>query len=105
MPQWDVNHLTTSDNTTYGDGNFDLSGFNYLDPSNVSGPSQAYTGVDVMGGFNSHPDYPTPFTAPMSLADELYPGEGKWYRTSRWVAFGKVSPSTPQHTAPNSTRG
>ena len=39
----------------------------YLQPSNVTGPSQPYTWVEVLGNPNSFPDLNGPETAPTSL--------------------------------------
>ena len=83
MSQSNANDFTSFNNNNYCGGNFDFSGFDYLDSSNVAGPSQTYTGADVLGDFNSYPDYFDPSTAPTSILDDLYPQEGKRCPTSR----------------------
>ena len=83
MSQLNTDDFTIFNNNSYCGGSFDFSGFDYLDPSNIAGPSQAYTGVDVLGDFNSYPDYSDPSITPTSLVDKLYPQDGKWYCTSR----------------------
>ena len=76
-------------NNTYG-GNFGFSGFTSLDPSNVAGTSQTYTGADVMGNWDSYPDFPTPSTAPTSIDpfNGLDPQEGKSRHTSMTAIQG-----------------
>ena len=83
IPQSYLEDITTFDNDNYGE-NFGFSGFSYLDPSNVAGPSQIYTGAEVMGNWNSYPDFPTPSSVPTSLdpPNGLDLHEGKSRHTS-----------------------
>ena len=85
IPQLNIDDLTTFNNNSYCGGSFGFDEFNYLDPSHVAGPSQKYTGVDVLGNFNDFPDFPTTLTTQVSLdsARGLCPYEGKLCRASR----------------------
>ena len=76
IPQQYLEDITVFNNNTYG-GNFGFSGFSSLDPSNVAGTSQTYTGAD-------DPDFPTPSTALTSIDpfNGLDPQEGKSRHTS-----------------------
>ena len=56
---FNINNLTGLNNY---DGDFDLGGLDW----NVAGPSEPYTGLDVRGDPNGHPNL-TPFSAPISL--------------------------------------
>ena len=66
-----------NNNNVYGDDlGFDESSW---DPSKVAGPSQPYTGFEVLGDFNNYPDFPSPSTAPTSLypTHRAFPDEGE----------------------------
>lgn len=80
IPEFNVNDLTGFDNNSYCGGDFGFDGINYqVDPSNIAGPSQAYTGADVWGELDNYPDLPSPSTEPVSLylGYGVYPREGK----------------------------
>ena len=77
MSQSNANDPTIFGDNDHWGGSFDFSGFDYLDPSNVAGPSRVYTGADVLGDFDSYPDYLTRSTGPISIGDVLYLEEGK----------------------------
>ena len=83
IPQSYLEDITNFDNGTYGQ-NFGFSRFSYLDPLNIAGPSQIYAGAEVMGNWNSYPDFPTQSSASTSLdpLNELDPREGKSRHTS-----------------------
>ena len=85
IPQFNIEDLTVLYNNNNCSGNFGLDGFDYMDPSNVAGPSQTYTGVDVQGNLSSYPEFLTPSTAPVSLnpAYGVHPNEGKSRRASQ----------------------
>ena len=87
IPQFDLDDPSFFDNNNGGDFNFD--GFDFLDSSNVAGPSQTYPGVGVIGDLNSYPEYLIPPAAPKSLysENELYPNKGKTCRSFRWWSF------------------
>jgi hypothetical protein len=77
IPQFNLDGLIFFGKNSGGD--FCIDGFDYLDPSNVGGPSQTYLRVDVIGGLNSCPDYIAPLTALVfpDLANGSYPNWGK----------------------------
>ena len=87
MPQFNFDDLVSFDNNNGSE--FDFNGFNYLNPSSVVGPSQTYLGTDVLGNFNSYPEYPILSTAPISLGpiNEPYPNKGKSRRLFGWPSF------------------
>jgi len=72
-------------NYDYCTGNFGFDGSGYsVDPSQVAGPSQPYTGAEVSGNLHEYSDFPSPFTAPTSLypVHQTYTNEGKLHGTS-----------------------
>ena len=84
IPQFDF----TIWNNNYCGEDFDLDGFDYMNPSGVAGPSQIYTGTDVLGDLDSYPDFLdflSPSTTPSCLdqLNALYPDEGKSCPTFR----------------------
>ena len=87
MPQVNFDDLISFDDNNGGD--FDFNRFNYLNPSNVAGPSQTYLGADVLGNFNSYPESPIPSIAPISLGpiNESYSNEGESRRSFGWPSF------------------
>jgi len=84
FPDFNIDDLTGFDNNNYCGDNPGFDRFNW-DSSNVAGPSQPYTGVDVRGDLNNYPDFPTPATAPTSLypTHGVFPEEGKLYFVSQ----------------------
>ena len=82
------------DNSIYGDA-FGFDGTSW-DQSDVAGPSQPYTGVDVFGDYNNYPEFPSPPTPPISLNPTygMLPEEGKSYRTSRCTIVQKLTSVT-----------
>jgi len=83
LPGFNINDLTAFDNNNYDD-KFSFDGFDWEILSNVAGPSQPYTGVDVQGDLNAYPEFPSPSSAPTSLypAQGAIPNEGKLCCTS-----------------------
>jgi len=69
------------DDITWNNLYSDDLGFNgpCWDQSNVAGPSQPYTGVDVLGDYGNYPAFRCPSTAPVSLypTHEVPYDEGK----------------------------
>ena len=83
FPEFNFDDLAWfQNNSIYGDV-LDFNGPSW-DQMNVAGPSQPYTGVDVLGDFNNYPDFPGPSTTqiPLDPAYGFLPDEGKLYRTS-----------------------
>ena len=80
IPQFDLDDLSFFNNNNVGDFGFD--GFNFLESSNLAGPSQTYQGADVLGDFNNYPEYKTPYTAPASFNpwNKTYPNKGETRR-------------------------
>ncbi|KAF9783213.1 hypothetical protein BJ322DRAFT_141439 [Thelephora terrestris] len=78
IPEFNFEDITILQNNSYCGDNFGLDGFDFMDPSNVAGPSQPYTGADVQGDLNSYPDFLSPSTAPISLnpGHGAYPNDG-----------------------------
>ena len=75
-----MDNLTTINSSVdYCGVDFDFDGFNYLDPSEVAGPSQTNAGANDLGDLNSYPDYFTPSAAPAPYEPTygFYPNEGK----------------------------
>jgi hypothetical protein len=87
IPQYDLNDLKFFDKNICGDFNFD--NFNYLEPSNVAGQNQTYTGVEVMGDLYNYPRCHSPSPAPVSLDPRIrsYPNAGKSCRTFQRLSF------------------
>ena len=83
LPGFNINDITAFDNKNYDD-KFSFDGFDWEILSNVAGPSQPYTGVDVQGDLNAYPEFPSPSSAPTSLypAQGAIPSEGKLCCTS-----------------------
>ena len=79
IPQFNIEDLTILHDNSYCGGKFGFDELEYMDPSNVAGPSQTYSGVDVRGDLSSYPEFLTPSTVPLSLgpAHGAYPNEGK----------------------------
>ena len=79
FPEFSTDDLTGFNNNAFCGDDFSFDGPNW-DLSNVAGPSQPYTGVNVrgdlgnypdpqnvQGDLNSYPDFQTPATIPTSL--------------------------------------
>jgi len=79
IPEFNFDDLTIVD-YDYCSANFGFDGLDYqADLSQVAGPSQPYTGVEVLGDSHNYPDIPSPSTTPTSLylAHGTYSNEGK----------------------------
>jgi len=71
----------SKDSGVYGE-DFGFNGPSW-DQSNVAGPSQPYTGVDIFGDFDDYPDFPSPSTVPASYpTNGVNLDEGELYRLS-----------------------
>ena len=101
FPEFNINEPTGFDDNSCSGGNFAFDEFDW-ELSNVAGPSQHYSRVNVRGDLN-YPDFPSPLSAPTSL----YPShgeshdKGKLDRTSQ-ASFGDSLWS--QNIVPHFTR-
>jgi hypothetical protein len=87
IPQYDLEDLNFSGKNIGGDSGFD--DFNYLEPSNVAGQSQTYSGVEVTGDFNNYLEYLPSSTAsvPVDQRNKSYPNPGESCRTFQHLSF------------------
>ena len=66
FPEFNIDELTGFDSNNYSGDNFAFDEFDW-ELSNVAGPSQHYSRVNVRGDLNNYPDFPSPLSTPTSL--------------------------------------